>query len=58
MEGNDIDPEGERLICEWAKKEKGSDFIFLTNYPWMIRPMYIMPDPENMPPANGMDLNK
>ncbi|MFA6193591.1 MAG: aspartate--tRNA(Asn) ligase [Parcubacteria group bacterium] len=56
MEGNDIDPEGERLICEWAKKEKGSDFIFLTNYPWMIRPMYIMPDPENPKETFGFDL--
>jgi nondiscriminating aspartyl-tRNA synthetase len=56
MEGNDIDPEGERLICEWAKKEKGSDFIFLTNYPWIIRPMYIMPDPENPKETFGFDL--
>ncbi|MCX6762240.1 MAG: aspartate--tRNA(Asn) ligase [Candidatus Moranbacteria bacterium] len=56
MEGNDIDPEGERLICEWAKREKGSDFIFLTNYPWMIRPMYIMPDPENPKVTFGFDL--
>jgi nondiscriminating aspartyl-tRNA synthetase len=56
MEGNDIDPEGERLICEWAKKEKGSDFIFLTNYPWAIRPMYIMPDPKNPKETFGFDL--
>lgn len=56
MEGNDIDPEGERLICEWAKKEKGSDFVFLTNYPWMIRPMYIMSDPENPKETFGFDL--
>lgn len=56
MEGQDIDPEGERLICEWAKKEKGSDFIFLTNYPWAIRPMYIMPDPENPKETLGFDL--
>lgn len=39
----DIDPEGERLICEWAKKEHGSDFIFLTHYPVNIRPFYAMP---------------
>lgn len=56
MEGADIDPEGERLICEWAKKEKGSDFIFLTNYPWTIRPMYIMPNPENAKETLGFDL--
>ncbi|HLM83679.1 MAG TPA: aspartate--tRNA(Asn) ligase [Candidatus Bathyarchaeia archaeon] len=56
MEGNDIDPEGERLICQWAKKEKGSDFVFLTNYPWTIRPMYIMPDPKNPKETLGFDL--
>jgi len=56
MESNDIDPEGERLICEWAKKEKGSDFIFLTNYPWTIRPMYILPDPKNPKETFGFDL--
>jgi len=56
MEGQDIDPEGERLICEWAKKERNSDFIFLTNYPWAIRPMYIMPDPENPKETLGFDL--
>jgi nondiscriminating aspartyl-tRNA synthetase len=55
-EGMDIDPEGERLICEWAKKEHQSDFIFLTNYPWEIRPMYIMPDPENPKETFGFDL--
>jgi len=55
-EGMDIDPEGERLICEWAKKEHQSDFIFLTNYPWEIRPMYIMPNPENPKETFGFDL--
>lgn len=39
----DIDPEGERLICEWAKKTHGSDFVFLTHYPIGIRPFYSMP---------------
>ena len=39
----DIDPEGERLICEWAKKNYQSDFIYLTHYPVSIRPFYAMP---------------
>lgn len=43
IEGIDIDPEGERMICEWAKKNHGSDFIFLTHYPLSIRPFYSMP---------------
>ncbi len=43
METTDIDAEGERLICEWAKKKHNSDFIFLTHYPVAIRPFYSMP---------------
>lgn len=39
----DIDPEGERMIGEYAKREFGSDFIFLTHYPMAIRPFYTMP---------------
>ncbi len=39
----DIDPEGERLICEWAKKNHNSDFVFLTHYPVSVRPFYSMP---------------
>jgi len=47
-EGIDIDPEGERLISEWAKKTYNSDFIFLTHYPTSARPFYTMPsaDPQ------------
>lgn len=46
-EGIDIDPEGERLICEWAKKTYNSDFIFLTHYPTGARPFYVMPSPDH-----------
>lgn len=43
----DMDPEGEKLICKYAKEELGSEFIFLTNYPRKKRPMYTMPLGEN-----------
>lgn len=48
IEGIDIDPEGERLISEWAKKKYKSDFIFITHYPSSLRPFYTMPsqDPQ------------
>jgi len=48
MEGIDINPEGERLICEYVKKKYKSDFVFLTHYPSNIRPFYTMPsaDPQ------------
>ncbi|MFA5777124.1 MAG: aspartate--tRNA(Asn) ligase [Parcubacteria group bacterium] len=46
MNGVDIDPEGERLICEWVKKKYKSDFVFLTHYPTSLRPFYTMPSPD------------
>ena len=39
----DLDPEGEKLICEYAKEKLGCEFIFLTHYPRRKRPMYTMP---------------
>lgn len=39
----DLDPEGEKLICKYAKEKLGCDFIFLTHYPRRKRPMYTMP---------------
>ena len=56
IEGIDIDPEGERMICEWAKKEHNSDFIFLTHYPVSIRPFYAMPSADNSQFTESFDL--
>lgn len=42
LEG-DLDPEGEKLLCEYAKEKLNSEFIFLTNYPRKKRPMYTKP---------------
>ena len=41
---NDLDPEGEKLICEYVKEKYNSEFIFLTHYPRSKRPMYTMPE--------------
>ena len=38
----DIDPQGERLLCEYAKEEYGHEFIFITDYPAEVRPFYHM----------------
>ena len=55
-DGFDIDPEGERKICHWAKKNHNSDFIFITGYPKMKRPMYTMPNFEHEGETRGFDL--
>lgn len=51
---NDIDPEGEKLICEYVKEKYNSDFVFLTHYPQEKRPMYTMPSENNE--TNSFDL--
>jgi nondiscriminating aspartyl-tRNA synthetase len=38
----DIDPPGERLLCEYAKEKFGHEFIFVTDYPAAVRPFYHM----------------
>jgi aspartyl-tRNA synthetase len=38
----DIDPQGERLLCEYIQGEFGHEFVFITDYPEDIRPFYHM----------------
>ncbi|MEO0072680.1 MAG: aspartate--tRNA(Asn) ligase [candidate division WOR-3 bacterium] len=51
---DDLDPEAERLLCDYALKEFGSEFIFVTNYPISARPFYTMPFDETY--SRGFDL--
>lgn len=52
----DLDPEHERKIAEWAQKEKGSDFIFITRFPTKARAFYTYADPEDPAWSNSFDL--
>lgn len=52
----DLEPEHERWLSEYAKKEFNSDFIFITNYPRTKRPFYAMDDPENEGTTKCYDL--
>lgn len=52
----DLEPAHERWLCEWAAKEKGSDFIFITGYPVTKRPFYATEDPANPGFAKCFDL--
>lgn len=53
LEG-DLDPEGEKQICDYAKNNLGSEFLFLTHYPRRKRPMYAMPEEETL--THSFDL--
>jgi nondiscriminating aspartyl-tRNA synthetase len=56
MKTLDLDPVGEKLICDWSKKEYGSEFIFLTEYPRSKRPVYTMPKENDKEFTRSFDL--
>jgi nondiscriminating aspartyl-tRNA synthetase len=41
----DINPEAERLLCDWALGESGVDLIFVNAFPRRYRPFYTYPLP-------------
>jgi nondiscriminating aspartyl-tRNA synthetase len=51
---DDMTPEHERNICEWALKEHGSDFVFITKFPTDARAFYTMGTPGGA--SHGFDL--
>jgi len=52
----DLDPEGERQLCDYAQKVYGSEFIFITHYPRRTRPFYTMWDQNDPEYTFGFDL--
>jgi nondiscriminating aspartyl-tRNA synthetase len=52
----DLAPAHERALGEWAMREHGSDFVYVTGYPMRKRPFYTHPDPARPAYSNGFDL--
>ncbi len=52
----DLEPEDEVFLCEYAKKEFNSEFIFVTHFPAAKRPFYAMNDREDPRAALSFDL--
>jgi len=52
----DLAPQHEVWLCEYAEKELGSEFLFITHYPTSKRPFYTMPDDEDPTLTQGFDL--
>ncbi|MEU8144206.1 aspartate--tRNA(Asn) ligase [Nonomuraea sp. NPDC048901] len=52
----DLSPNQERWLSEWAVREHGSEFLFVTGYPMAKRPFYTHPDPLREGYSNGFDL--
>jgi nondiscriminating aspartyl-tRNA synthetase len=52
----DLAPAHERWLSEWAVREHGCEFLFVTGYPIAKRPFYTHPDPARPGYSNSFDL--
>ncbi|HSX40420.1 MAG TPA: aspartate--tRNA(Asn) ligase, partial [Candidatus Saccharimonadales bacterium] len=52
----DLNPSDEKEICQWARQEHGTPFVFITHYPTKKRPFYTMPDPKDPDFTLSFDL--
>ncbi len=52
----DLAPADERWLGEWAAREHGSDFVYVTGYPMVKRPFYTHPSPDDPAVSNSFDL--
>ncbi|HEX2907004.1 MAG TPA: aspartate--tRNA(Asn) ligase [Phototrophicaceae bacterium] len=52
----DLAPAHERWLGEWAKREYGSEFLFVVGYPMVKRPFYTHPQPGRPQYSNSFDL--
>jgi nondiscriminating aspartyl-tRNA synthetase len=52
----DLAPEHERWLNEWAMREHGSAWLFVTGYPMRKRPFYTHPQPGAPQWSNSFDL--
>ena len=52
----DLEPAHERFMCEYAKKNLGSDFLFVTHYPISKRPFYTFEDESDPGFTKSFDL--
>jgi nondiscriminating aspartyl-tRNA synthetase len=52
----DLAPAHERWIGDWARREHGSDFVFVEGYPTAHRAFYTHPDPSRPGYSRAIDL--
>jgi nondiscriminating aspartyl-tRNA synthetase len=55
-EQGDLDPEGERRLADYVKREFGHEFVFVTDYPASVRPFYHMRYEDRPDTTRSFDL--
>ena len=55
-QGDDLEPEEERRLCDLVREQGGGDFVFVTHYPSAKRPFYAMDTPEKPEVTESFDL--
>lgn len=53
---SDLAPSHERWLGDWARREYGSEFIFVEGYPMAKRPFYTHPQSDRAESSNSFDL--
>jgi len=54
--GDDMSPEEERAICDYAQKEHGHEFVFIHEFPASVRAFYSMRDEKDPTVTKSFDL--
>ncbi len=52
----DLDPDGEKLICQYVKEKYNSDFVFIVDFPAKARAFYSMKHDDNPELTKTYDL--
>lgn len=55
-EDDDLDPEGERLLAKYIENEYGHQFVFVTDYPAVVRAFYHMRPDDDKRSTKSFDL--
>ncbi len=53
---NDFDTESERMICKYVAEKYGSEFVFITDYPFEARAFYTMKNEDDAVYSKSYDL--
>ena len=53
---DDLDAESEKMIGEYILEKYGEEFVFVTNYPWKVRPFYHMKPEKDKNGTRSFDL--